>query len=132
MCFYSSLVGSDHVCSCAEFRCDATDLVTSSFGQVEVTGVPGATYPVGAVATFSCSSGDLSGGAVRTCLVGGWNGENPVCGEYFAWLFEWARKLCMVRDCMVTNPGTLYRVACIMWPIDHEGFACLINRASNH
>ncbi len=82
----ASVVGGDHVCSCAEFRCAATDLVTSTFGQVEVNGVLGDTYPVGAVATFSCSSGDLSGGAVRTCQVGGWNGENPGCGEYFAWL----------------------------------------------
>ena len=58
---------------CVVFSCGTTDLAPPVNGQLTV---------FGSVASYACDSGyTLVGDAMRTCLLSGWNGTNPVCGK---------------------------------------------------
>ena len=59
------------------FNCGTTDLISPDNGQV--TGLP---LFLDSVVSYTCDSGyTLVGNAMRTCIVGGWNGTNPICGK---------------------------------------------------
>ena len=62
---------------CVVFSCGTTDLAPPVNGQMTVESTL-----FGSVASYSCDPGYyLVGDAMRTCLLGGWNGTNPVCGN---------------------------------------------------
>ena len=66
-----------HMLFCVVFSCGTTDLASPVNGQLTVESTL-----FGSVASYSCDSGYyLVGDAMRTCLLSGWNGTNPVCGN---------------------------------------------------